>query len=136
MTEWGKTTSDRGALLYARGLQLATCLGLSILLAAGIAALGGWGTLLGPEAVVANWDLPAGAFWYEAAGVEVGGYGWLLARIGASDVISLLGVAILAVAPAAALTAAAFAGHGRWRLLTLCLAIELLVVAASPVLIK
>jgi len=122
---------DRLGLRFARTLEILTGAGLLVTIVGGLAYLAGGAAVLSTREVVAHWGLSSAEFWREAAGIRGGGYGWLVERLGRLDAVSLVGVVVLAAAPAIALLVAVPATKGRRRALLLCLVAELLLAAVA-----
>lgn len=91
---------------FARTMEVVTWVGLAALALAGGLYLCGVPANLSPATCAQNWELPVGEFWQRTQGGPVEGYAWFLRSLGKSDSLTILAVAILAMAPPLAIVAA------------------------------
>jgi len=85
--------------LFAGTMDIATSIGLFIILAAGIFYFTGLHDMVNAHSAIQNWDKTAPEFWEATTGNRVGGYSWFVDHLTTIDGVTILGVAFLAFVP-------------------------------------
>ena len=90
---------DEASLRFVKAMEILTNIGLAIMIISGLWYFAGLSQCADPQAVVRNWHMPASQFWSETQHIEANGYSWFLDNLDCAANVSVLGMAILLLAP-------------------------------------
>jgi len=83
---------------FARIMEIFTLIGILVMLIFGVLYIVGLNSYVNTYETITHWGLPANQFWEEIKGIHLKGY-IFLKHLNAMDSLSMLGIAILALAP-------------------------------------
>ena len=84
--------------IFAKVMEIFTLIGLIVMIIFGLLYILGMSPYVDMSSVINHWGLPAGKFWEETKGIQVKGYVFLK-HLNTMDCLSMIGIAVLALAP-------------------------------------
>jgi hypothetical protein len=119
-------------IVFARIMEVITYVGLAVMIATGVAYMGGVSPFVEPSKAISNWDKPAVVFWEETKGITIHGYSWFLNNLSFMDCISVLGVAIMSLAPLFSIIGCITRADSKYKLLLAVVVVEFVVSIVRP----
>jgi len=123
-------------VVFARIMEVITYVGLAVMIIAGIAYMVGVSPFVDPSKAIANWDKPAVKFWEETKGMSIHGYSWFLGNLSYTDCISVLGIAILSLAPLFSLIGSITKADSKYKVLLAIVIVEFLISIVRPLVMQ
>jgi len=105
---------------FAKIMEIFTLIGLLVMVVFGILYIIGINPYVDMPSVVNNWGLSATKFWEETEGIHVKGY-IFLKHLNTMDCLSMIGIAILSLAPLASVIGSLF--HSKKKIYVILLLI-------------
>jgi len=127
--------SEMMSLRFARVAERVGLIGMVLLAVTGIAHLAGAPSLVPASLVVEHWHRPPAEFWAVCAAIETDGIGWITGNVLRLDMLNLLCIALLPLAPLAAVLAAIPTADRTYRFLLGALAVELVLAPCLAILL-
>jgi len=118
--------------LFAKTMEIATLIGIIIMVGAGIVYFSGLHDMVSVHSAVQNWDKAAPEFWEATTGNKVGGYSWFADHLTFVDGVAVLGVAFLAFIPLLSMFVALFKANRVYKIVLGILIVEFLIVIIRP----
>ncbi|RMF99866.1 MAG: hypothetical protein D6726_12280 [Nitrospirae bacterium] len=117
---------------FAKSMEVVTWIGIAGMLIFGVLYLTGISSFVDMKVAISNWHEPVTEFWQATKGIEVAGYGWFLSNLGAMDCLSMIGIAVLAISPLAAMIVALGKSDKAYKIFFLILILEFLFAIVKP----
>lgn len=127
---------DKTSLRFVKAMEILTNIGLAVTIISGLVYFAGWSRCADPQAVVSNWHLPASQFWSETQQIEANGYSWFLSDLKCAANVSVLGMAILLLAPLVSILTVLPISKGAYVAFYLVLIIEFILAMIMPLLTR
>ena len=121
---------------FAKVMEIITYIGLAIMVVPGLMYLAGVNPFVDPMKAIENWDKSAVEFWKSTKGINIHGYSWFLNNLGNMDCISVVGVAILSLAPFFSVIASTISADKKYKILLLIVIIEFIIAIIRPLFIQ
>lgn len=119
-------------ILFAKVMEIMTIIGLAIMVIPGIIYSTGVSQFVDVNSTIQEWDKPASRFWEAVAGIKISGYSWFMSNLTFMDCLSIIGIAILALAPLVSLLIAASKAERNYKIIFGVLIIEFVIAIIRP----